>query len=72
MEIGTMKSYTIAENGQSTEPLTWPLLVAHEPRLALLERELLASRPPRGERLWTMYEAAKRRVFAVGRLVRCG
>ncbi len=44
------------------QQLTWGILVRLEPRLSLLEAELLASPPPRGRRFRFQYEAAKRRI----------
>jgi hypothetical protein len=42
-------------------PLKWEVLTKLEPRLLQIEAELLASPPPRGQRLWIVYEAAKHR-----------
>jgi hypothetical protein len=42
-------------------PLAWETLTKLEPRLLLIEAELLASPPPHGQRFWIAYEAAKHR-----------
>jgi hypothetical protein len=42
--------------------LTWDDLTELEPRLRILERELLASPPPTKARKWSAYEMAKRRL----------
>ena len=49
-------------NRVHSQPLTWGTLVRMEPRLSLIESELLASPPPRGQRFWFQYEVAKKRV----------
>ncbi len=42
--------------------LTWPVLIILEPRLRLIEQELLAGQRQRGRRLWQQYEYLKARL----------
>jgi len=67
------QSYTVPLDGPTSQTArpTWPDLCQLEPRLRLIECELLASPPPRGRRLWATYEWAKSRLRPLVGWFRC-